>query len=70
MVTIGCFVIAAGAAAVAYAYDHRIARLSQMSVVAFDLFLVALLIVFRLGKEFVTPAPLTADAPQEAGAVA
>jgi hypothetical protein len=70
MVTVGCFVIAAGAAAVAYAYDYRIARLSQMSVVAFDLFLVVLLIVFRLAKEFVTPPPPPADAPQEAGAVA
>jgi hypothetical protein len=69
MVTIFCFFIAAVAAAVAYVYDNHLARPSQMSVVTFDLVLVALLILFRLAKEFVTPSPPPADDPKEAGAV-
>jgi hypothetical protein len=66
-VTVACFFTAAGAAAVAYGYDNRIARLSQMSVVTFDVVLVALLILFRLAKEYVTPLPFLADAPKETG---
>jgi hypothetical protein len=65
MVTIGCFFIAAVAATVAFEYDNHVARLSQMSVVTFDLLLVALLIVFRLAKEFVTPSRPPADGPKE-----